>query len=52
MPRLLENVPVPPDETICTYDETDLRKLLEPLFSTVQIEKPAGCLSLIATCRP
>lgn len=52
VPRLLENVPVPPDETICTYDETDLRKLLEPLFSTVQIEKPAGCLSLIATCRP
>lgn len=52
VPRPLENAPVPPNETICTYDETDLRKLLDPLFGTVQIEKPAGCLSLIATCRP
>jgi hypothetical protein len=52
VPRPLENVPVPQNETICTYDETDLRKLLDPLFGTVQIEKPAGCLSLIATCRP
>ena len=50
VPRPLENAPVPPNETICTYDETDLRKLLDPLFGTVQIEKPAGCMSLIATC--
>lgn len=50
VPRPLENVPVPPNETICTYDATDLRKLLDPLFGIVQIEKPAGCMSLIATC--
>jgi SAM-dependent methyltransferase len=50
VPRPLENVPVPPNETICTYDATDLRKLLDPLFGTVRIEKPEGCMSLIATC--
>lgn len=52
VPMPTAGVTPPANETICTYDETDLRELLSQFFDFVQIEKPADCLSLIATCKP